>query len=133
MGIDQIAERCGLPAPAPCATIFASDFAPSPPGSTVQQGLLRLPPIAQPSQPTDNRRHSKPVAGGVTMMKKECRVSDLYKEGSLGSLVFTGKADPGQNEHSFSAAIPVEGWEVKTMSVERRRTAPCSGRGSASF
>ncbi len=56
------------------------------------------------------------------MMKKECRVV-IYKEGLLGSLFFgEAKADPDKMSQ-FLSSYTREGWEVKTMSVERRRTA----------
>lgn len=56
------------------------------------------------------------------MMKKECRVV-IYKEGLLGSLFFgEAKADPDKMSQ-FLSSYTLEGWEVKTMSVERRRTA----------
>lgn len=68
------------------------------------------------------------------MMKKECRVV-IYKEGLLGSLFFgEAKADPDKMSQ-FLSSYTREGWEVKTMSVERRRAAapPCSGRGKRIF
>ena len=56
------------------------------------------------------------------MMKKECRVV-IYKEGLLGSLFFgEAKADPDKMSQ-FLSSYTREGWEVKTRSVERRRTA----------
>ena len=55
------------------------------------------------------------------MMKKECRVV-IYKEGLLGSLFCEAKADPDKMSQ-FLSSYTREGWEVKTMSVERRRTA----------
>jgi len=54
-------------------------------------------------------------------MKKECRVV-LYKEGILGSMFFgEAKADP-EKMSRFLNEFTLQGWEVKTMSVERRRT-----------
>ncbi|WEF30226.1 DUF4177 domain-containing protein [Klebsiella aerogenes] len=55
-------------------------------------------------------------------MKKECRVV-IYKEGILGSMVFgESKADPDKMSR-FLTEYTQQGWEVKAMSVERRRTA----------
>lgn len=63
------------------------------------------------------------------MMKKECRVV-IYKEGLLGSLFFgEAKADPDKMSQ-FLSSYTREGWEVKTMSVERR---PVLVAGSVSF
>ncbi|VTN09147.1 Uncharacterised protein [Raoultella terrigena] len=64
-------------------------------------------------------------------MKKECRVV-LYKEGILGSMFFgEAKADPDKMSR-FLNEYTMQGWEVKTMSVERRRTG-LSGHGKPIF
>ena len=55
-------------------------------------------------------------------MKKECRVV-IYKEGLLGSMFFgEAKADPDKMSR-FLTKYKQQGWEVKTMAVERRRSA----------
>ena len=55
-------------------------------------------------------------------MKKECRVV-IYKEGLLGSMFFgEAKADPDKISR-FLTEYTQQGWEVKTMAVERRRSA----------
>ena len=55
-------------------------------------------------------------------MKKECRVG-IYKEGRLGSMFFgEAKADPDKMSR-FLTEYTQQGWEVKTMAVERRRSA----------
>lgn len=55
-------------------------------------------------------------------MKKECRVV-IYKEGLLGSMIFgEAKADPDKMSR-FLTEYTQQGWEVKTMAVERRRSA----------
>lgn len=55
-------------------------------------------------------------------MKKECRVV-IYKEGLLGSMFFgEAKADPDKMSR-FLTEYTQQGWEVKTMAVERRRSA----------
>ncbi|WP_325079533.1 DUF4177 domain-containing protein [Klebsiella aerogenes] len=55
-------------------------------------------------------------------MKKECRVV-IYKEGLLGSMFFgEAKADPDKMSR-FLTEYMQQGWEVKTMAVERRRSA----------
>ena len=60
------------------------------------------------------------------MMKKECRVV-IYKEGLLGSLFFgEAKADPDKMSQ-FLSSYTREGWEVKTMSVERRQLMAAYG------
>ncbi len=55
-------------------------------------------------------------------MKKECRVV-IYKERLLGSMFFgEAKADPDKMSR-FLTEYTQQGWEVKTMAVERRRSA----------
>ncbi|MGR7495816.1 DUF4177 domain-containing protein [Klebsiella aerogenes] len=55
-------------------------------------------------------------------MKKECRVV-ICKEGLLGSMFFgEAKADPDKMSR-FLTEYTQQGWEVKTMAVERRRSA----------
>ena len=55
-------------------------------------------------------------------MKKECRVV-IYKEGLLGSMFFgEAKAEPDKMSR-FLTEYTQQGWEVKTMAVERRRSA----------
>lgn len=55
-------------------------------------------------------------------MKKECRVV-IYKGGLLGSMFFgEAKADPDKMSR-FLTEYTQQGWEVKTMAVERRRSA----------
>ena len=55
-------------------------------------------------------------------MTKECRVV-IYKEGLLGSMFFgEAKADPDKMSR-FLTEYTQQGWEVKTMAVERRRSA----------
>ncbi|MGR7430404.1 DUF4177 domain-containing protein [Klebsiella aerogenes] len=55
-------------------------------------------------------------------MKKECRVV-IYKEGLLGSMFFgEAKADPDKMSR-FLTEYTQQGWEGKTMAVERRRSA----------
>ncbi|EIV6848642.1 DUF4177 domain-containing protein [Klebsiella aerogenes] len=55
-------------------------------------------------------------------MKKECRVV-IYKEGLPGSMFFgEAKADPDKMSR-FLTEYTQQGWEVKTMAVERRRSA----------
>ncbi|HFZ0535110.1 TPA: DUF4177 domain-containing protein [Klebsiella aerogenes] len=55
-------------------------------------------------------------------MYKECRVV-IYKEGLLGSMFFgEAKADPDKMSR-FLTEYTQQGWEVKTMAVERRRSA----------
>lgn len=55
-------------------------------------------------------------------MKKEWRVV-IYKEGLLGSMFFgEAKADPDKMSR-FLTEYTQQGWEVKTMAVERRRSA----------
>ena len=55
-------------------------------------------------------------------MKNECRVV-IYKEGLLGSMFFgEAKADPDKMSR-FLTEYTQQGWEVKTMAVERRRSA----------
>ena len=55
-------------------------------------------------------------------MKKECRVV-IYKEGLLGSMFFgEAKADPDKMSR-FLTEYTQQGWEVKTMAVERRLSA----------
>ncbi len=55
-------------------------------------------------------------------MKKECRVV-IYKEGLLGSMFFgEAKADADKMSR-FLTEYTQQGWEVKTMAVERRRSA----------
>ncbi|WP_406914272.1 DUF4177 domain-containing protein [Klebsiella aerogenes] len=55
-------------------------------------------------------------------MKKECRVV-IYKEELLGSMFFgEAKADPDKMSR-FLTEYTQQGWEVKTMAVERRRSA----------
>ncbi|MGG7786270.1 DUF4177 domain-containing protein [Klebsiella aerogenes] len=55
-------------------------------------------------------------------MKKECRVV-IYKEVLLGSMFFgEAKADPDKMSR-FLTEYTQQGWEVKTMAVERRRSA----------
>ncbi len=57
------------------------------------------------------------------MMKKECRVV-IYKRGAAGQPVFWRKPRPTPDKMSqFLSSYTREGWEVKTMSVERRRAA----------
>ena len=55
-------------------------------------------------------------------MKKESRVV-IYKEGLRGSMFFgEAKADPDKMSR-FLTEYTQQGWEVKTMAVERRRSA----------
>ena len=101
MGIDQIAERCGFASAGTLRHHFRQHFALS---------------------PLQYRKQFTPSPIAKSMMKKECRVV-IYKEGLLGSLFFgEAKADPDKMSQ-FLSSYTREGWEVKTMSVERRRTA----------
>lgn len=53
-------------------------------------------------------------------MKKECCVA-IYKEGFIGSFLF-GQSKANSNKMGrFLTGYTTEGWEVKTMSIEKRR------------